>query len=527
MGAIKGLAAKVVGVLLMWIILILVCVLIVIFMCIASDTGAKFTFDASYKTWDNLRSIKIYVVLENWFVSSLNSMLLQFRERVIHSTEFRAVTLLIVVLATGLMGLAMVVGEQKITVKEFAMDVMVIFGSAAFLLSPQVGYYLDFLYNDVVAAASNWVIAVATEAIFNAMDITTVMLDKSNPTYGVMDMVAAIFFDETVATRIRTKLIGLLFAGYIHYVPVLSIVMFYAVFSTAGIFFAILAGKLTILLTLQFVPFFVMFASINDVKIKVSKNPHHKGKSFLWNLIDGGIIQPWIFLTLISIASGLMLYVFVLIPLNDLLTFTVYIYEYNGFLRPATQIPIFGDFIGVFVKTLPKAVGLNDNAMHLNLLQAILGIVVFRMSYPYVVAYVKSVALSANAAQGASRIFTENGGVFSSKNSVGFVTERVVGAPMAASEALGAFVINGGSPQAAAAVMKKKLDDMEKDADKKVSESGKKGGGKKDEEDDEKKQDEENSGNEEGKEGGQGNGESSSSEGGADGGADAGADGGG
>lgn len=518
MGALKGLVTKVVGILAMWIILMLICVIVIIFMCIAPDGDVKHTFDATYKTWDNARSIKIYSIVEGWFIIPLNEIFGQFRERVIYSTEFRLVVLLIVVLATGLMGLAMVVGEQKITVKEFAMDVIIIFGSAAFLLSPQVGYYMDFFYNDLIVAASNWAISVFTEAIFSLMDLN-VTLDKSNPTYSVMDMVAAIFFDETVAARVRTKLLGLLFAGYIHYVPVLVIVLFYAVLSTASIFFAILSGKLTIMLTLQFVPFFIMFASINDVKIKVSKNPKHSGKSFLWNLIDGGIIQPWIFLTLISFASGIMLYAFVLAALDDLLTFVVVMDEKNAGLRPLTYIPIFGELIRLFIKVLPKAVGLNAQHMHSTLLQAIFGVMLFRMTFPSVVSYVQSVALSANAGKAASKMFTENGGVFSSQNSIGFVNERIIGAPMAASETLGAAIMSGGSPSAIAGSAKKSMDKLEKDAKTENDTGGKskgpgqgKDGDENEKDSDDKQGDEENS--EEGTEGGDNaeGGEASSSE---------------
>jgi hypothetical protein len=429
---IKELLAPIVGgiilIILVWLIAIILCIFAIFIIWVSANSNAD-KFDATYRTWDNVKSIELFSVIEGWFMVPLRQTFDAFQKGVIFSSEFRFVLILIVVLEVCTMGLALLIGHDKLTVKDIGIDILITFGGAAILLSPNVMEYLNFCYG-LITGAESWALGIARNAILQMMQSSYYIDVSSNPTYAVMDMIAGTFFDPVIAKRVQTKMIGLLFAGYVHFVPVLAIVLFYCVLATFSVFLAILSAKLIVFFTLQLIPFFLLFSALNDAKVKVSKDLKAKGQSFLWTAIDVGIIQPSLFIIMISLVSNFLLYAFILSPLNDILTFTVYIHTENQWLESLTWIPIFGGFLELFIKKYPKAIGVNHDLLFQKIFFMIIGLIFFKNMFPMVCEMVKAVCIAAGGAVAGA--FTKNGGVFSAKNSVTGAVEQLGDAPVEA-----------------------------------------------------------------------------------------------
>lgn len=455
----------------LWIIAMLLCVF-VIFIVWAGSSVIPMRFDTTYKTWDNLQSIEFFSVMEGWFINPLQGMFANFQRSVVSSSEFRFVLLLIVVMEVCVMGLALLIGHDKLTVKDIGVDILITFGGAAMLLSPHFIDYFNFAYG-ILTGAEAWLMSIFRDGILQIMSSSSYINYGSNPTYTVMDMIASVLFDPVVAKRVQTKMMGLLFAGYIHFVPLLAIAFFYCIISAFSVFFAIIGAKIIVLFTLQFIPFFLLFSALNDAKVKVSKNLKSKAESFLWTAVNVGIIQPSLFIIIISFAANFLLFALVLSPLDDLLTFTVYMHIENAWIMPMGRIPIVGKFFLFFVKTYPKAISVNHNHMFTKLFNMIMGVFIFRQMFPMVSGAVSMLCTSSGNA--ATNLFTTaGGGVFSNKNEIGKVMEPIQSAPVSAVKAgaSGIMKVGGEAAKIASSLMggaNKGMQSNKDDKDKKTS----------------------------------------------------------
>ena len=63
-----------------------------------------------------------FMALEDYILGNLKSTLNSMRESIVKNELFRVTTVLVAVLATTLMGFTMIIGSQKLTVKEFMSD---------------------------------------------------------------------------------------------------------------------------------------------------------------------------------------------------------------------------------------------------------------------------------------------------------------------------------------------------------------------------------------------------------------------
>ena len=137
MGAINAWFAKLL--LKIKILAIIYCILLAV--CLIYAIIIYFTnkgFELSYQT---LTTNGVYLLkssyfqnFENAIFGNIQSVLSATRKAIVFNDTFRALTILVAVLAVVLMGFTILIGDQKITIKEFFMDVLLIFGSASILL---------------------------------------------------------------------------------------------------------------------------------------------------------------------------------------------------------------------------------------------------------------------------------------------------------------------------------------------------------------------------------------------------------
>lgn len=380
----------------------------------------------------------IYQFLEHYLLGEISSdgkpnggirkILYDLRHNVLFNLQFRTLAVMIAVLATALMGLSMLTGDQKITIKEFAMDVLVIFGTTGLLLSQNVEMYIDFFYGIITASAS-WIIDLSMNALFKvtAFKYADPGVGTVN-VYAPLDVVASMFFDSEIAPRVRIKLVGMLFGGpSFMYTPVMVLCMLYALIATINVFLAFVMAKVTILFALQVMPFLILFTAINDVKIKLTKGA--KSKSFLWNLIDVGIMKPWIYLALMSFAVGLLFYFLVLKNIEDIFNFSVYV-------TPSTfdwikKIPIIGKFLSTIIhNSFPRPSGLDHATTVMKLISLIFGLVAFKYAFDSLTQLVHALSFSLSEGGNMSAIFGNiskgKRGVYSKGNMVGGLVNPAV-----------------------------------------------------------------------------------------------------
>ncbi len=447
---------KILMLIIVWLILVVVCILI-LFVSIFTLKGQSGSFIASKETF----SVNGVIVLQKSVYQSFEFMLLgeptkyvkpingvcangsletgtgtckvnpqggvreilhNLRHNILFSLEFRTLAIIVAVLATALMGFSMLSGDQEITIKEFAMDILIIFGTTGLLLSPEVEKFIDFFYGIIIASA-DWIMDLTTSALFKVIKIQ--YADGSNAyaegnVYAPLDIVAGMFFDSEIGNRVRIKLLGLLFAGYIHYVPVIGICMVFALLATLNVFLAFMMAKITILFALQCVPFFILFAAINDVKIKFKKG---QSKSFLWALIEVGIIKPWLYLALMSFLAGLLFYSLVVQNIENILNFPVKLEQIKLF---GLAVPLVGDLLDTLLGLKKLVVyGLDHGDISKNLGLLIIGLIIFKKAFTTLTELINNLSFSSGESH-LTNLFSGNGGLYSDKNTVGAIVNPVV-----------------------------------------------------------------------------------------------------
>ncbi len=297
------------------------------------DKGVSITSNATL-----LDNIGIYVLQDSFFQKfenllffNIQSILSAMRKAIVFNNTFRALTILVAVLAVVLMGFTMLIGDQKITIKEFFMDILLIFGSASILLyydpalsvnpnaEVQPEKYITLLYN-FLQSISDFI----SKMLFGTVEGFMKIEYKDNTKvgyYAPIDVIASMFFDPKISYIFKMKLASLIFSPMFILVPLLLIILlYYLVPCVLSVFMAILLAKATIMFSIQFLPFFILFSSINDVKIKINKKA--RGMGLPMKLITEGIAQPMLFLALTSFLAGLLFYVFIITKIEGIFNFS-------------------------------------------------------------------------------------------------------------------------------------------------------------------------------------------------------------
>jgi hypothetical protein len=254
------------------------------------------------------------------------------RKAIVFNDIFRAIVILVAILAITLMGFTMLIGDQKITIKEFFSDILLIFGSASILLyydptlsadpsvQAQPEKYITLLYNFFQSISQFF-----STMLFSSVDgYMNIKYTDGSPVgyYAPLDVVTSLFTDKDVSERFKLKLAALILSPAFVFVPLVLIATLYFLLPCIlTVFIAILLAKVTIMFTLQFVPFFILFASINDVKIRISKKS--KGFNYLGKIIITGLAEPLVFLALTSFVAGFLFYIFVVVHISDIFDFSI------------------------------------------------------------------------------------------------------------------------------------------------------------------------------------------------------------
>ena len=410
---------------------------------IPSISAETFTTNGVY-----LINTSYFQILEDAIFGNLSSILAATRKAIVFNDTFRALTILVAVLAVVLMGFTMIIGDQKITIKEFFTDIILIFGSAGILLyyDPTLSVdpnavvqpekYITLLYN-FLQSISNFI----SKMLFSAVDGFMNIQYKDGTTvgyYAPIDVVASLFCDPDIAHRFKFKLAAVILSPMFFFVPILLFVLlWYLVPVVISVFIAILFAKATIMFAIQFLPFFILFSSINDVKIKVNKRA--KGMDLSMKLIIEGIVQPMLFLALASFIAAMLLYIFVIGHISDIFDFSIvstggtYIPECPTCVCPENEPDKIGSIacqkasaynnIQFFNNGLPRTVGLSYTEFLTALIWLWLGIVIFKDLFAKMTPIIQTIVSSASGGSAASDVFNNGGGIYNTdkdgKNSVG------------------------------------------------------------------------------------------------------------
>ncbi|MFT4967287.1 MAG: hypothetical protein ACI9CD_000286 [Candidatus Deianiraeaceae bacterium] len=315
-----------------------------------------------------------YMLLENLLFGTVYKTLSVLQKNILQNITFRTLVILIAVLATLLMGISMLTGDQKLTIKDMGTDIFIIFGTATLLLSPQAFFYLDFLYN-IITSFAKWIINVTMTALYNVTSMEYAK-DRNGPTniYRALDIVASIFFDPVVSARVRIKMTALMFTHAIFILPILIIIMVLLLFLTLEIFVNLLVAKFSILLALQVLPFFIMFSAVNDVKVKLTRKS--QSRSHLMTLIDVGIVKPWIYLALMGFITLLLFDTMVLRFLRDIFNFAVYVPGNTLFTNSGLWKEL--GLNNVIHDSIPTPMGIQINDIFIKVIFLVCGMALFK-----------------------------------------------------------------------------------------------------------------------------------------------------
>ncbi len=332
------------------------------------------TFSTGMQTFLPAYALKsTYMLLENLLFGTVYKALSVLQQNILQNITFRTLVIVIAVLATLLMGISMLTGDQKLTIKDMGTDIFIIFGTATLLLSPQAFFYLDFLYN-IVTSFAKWIINSTMSALYNATSMEYAG-ERNGPTniYRALDVVASIFFDPVVSARIRIKMTALMFTHAIFILPIIIIIMVLLLFLTLEIFVNLLVAKFSILLALQVLPFFIMFSAVNDVKVKLTRKS--QSRSHLMTLIDVGIMRPWIYLALMGFITLLLFETTVLRFLRDIFNFAVYISP-NTLFTNSGLWKLLG-FDRLLHDSIPTPAGIRINDIFIKVVGLVCGMALF------------------------------------------------------------------------------------------------------------------------------------------------------
>lgn len=424
----KKLGRKILVFILIWLLLIVVSVIIMVVLIFTLE-GQTGSFVASYQTFtvDNVIVLKasIFQNFENSLLENVNRILYDLRHNVLFSQEFRIIAVVIATLGVLLMGITMLTGQQEITVKEFASDLIIIFGTTGLLLSPLVEYYIDFFYG-IITALSDFMGKLFISGVFKSMAITYQDGTPAGNLYAPLDVVASMFFESEIANRVRLKMAALLFAGYIHYVPIIAICMLYALLLTLYVFIMFMIAKMTIIFALQCLPFFILYASINNVKIKFTKSGS-QSKKYLWLLIDVGIIKPWVYLTLMSFMAALLFYALILSNIENMFAFPVSLERMNFF---GSIIPLFGSLVDdILDLKRPLAHGIDYAYISEKLALLIAGVVIFKKAFMTLSELVGNLSFATGETALTGYLMKDGtnkgNGIFSSQNPIGGIINPI------------------------------------------------------------------------------------------------------
>jgi hypothetical protein len=431
--------------------------------CLVYAIVIYFTSDHIELSAETLTTNGVYVLKSSFFqkfedviFGNISSILSSIRKAIIFNNTFRALTILVAVLAVVLMGFTMLIGDQKITIKEFFFDILIIFGSASILLyyDPTLSVepnavvrpekYITLLYN-FLQSISNFI----SKMLFGTVsDVMKIQYQDGTVVgyYAPIDVVASLFFDDTIAFRFKIKLAALICSPVFIFIPLLLLVLlYYLVPCVLTVFIAILLAKTTIMFAIQFLPFFILFSSINDVKIKISKKA--KGMGLSMKLIVEGIAQPMLFLALTSFLAGFLLYIFVISNLNDIFNFRTVnrdVFQMPNFAEcfecdwlswdalwcaiklaiclaeNLLKMIVFAALNAVF-PPLNQAEGLSFDTFFWGLMKLWIGIVAFK----YTFGKISPIMVNLIGGSAASDLFTKGEGIYDTKkNSVGQLVQQ-------------------------------------------------------------------------------------------------------
>ena len=353
--------------------------------------------------------------VEDFLFGNIKSVLTTMRQGVVGSGVFRAAAIMVAILATVLMGFTMMIGEQKMTLKEFFVDILIIFGTTSILLSSDPDKYIMLFFN-FIQSISDFISKMLFTTTSGFMKIQYSDGTMVGP-YAPLDAVASIFLDPVIAYRVKIKLTTLMLSPAFLYVPFVVIVLtYYLIPCILNVFIAILLAKVTIIFALQFLPFFLLFSSINDVKIKINKKA--KGLNFTMKLINQGILQPMLLLSIISFVAGLLFYILVIPYIDDIFHFAVSTKAL--FDMPAewwiaclalAMIPLLIQ-LSYLLPDVLVPVDLNYGDYMKGPILLLIGIVVFKKLFEQVTPAITSLVSVGGASSAASDIFTKGGGIF-------------------------------------------------------------------------------------------------------------------
>lgn len=435
--------------LLLYLVLFVVCLIMCVIIYFSTDNRKELINGPTFFTTDKFGNkvfrgqTVFYQNLENTIIGGMRETLSEMRTNILHNNNFRMMAVMICVVAMVLMGFSMFTGEHKITVKEFTLDIFIIFGSASLLLSDDVEMYINFFYMAIVDI-SGWLTMTFNKMIFSVSNIELLKADSPDVNiYLPLDVIASMIFDPDVSRVIKIKLASLMFSGYCYIVPIICMIILYLFWTTVTVFLAFLIAKVMILFSLQILPFFILFAAVNDVKIKFTLKG--KSQSFLWSLINNGIIKSWVFLAMMSAITSVLYYVLIINNLEDIFNFNSIsndssdIIEQNVTNMPDPEVIDDKEFTeqdqvttGDVKKNLgenavgltPKTIGFDSPSTTKKILYLILGVMGFKKIYGYMSELVNSISFEAGEGM-LGKLFTGAGGIFAKGNMAGDLTHGV------------------------------------------------------------------------------------------------------
>ena len=446
-----ALLLKIKIIIIIYCILLAICLVYAIVIYFSSDnvelSSQTFTTNGVY-----LLESSFFQKFENVLFGNIQAMLSATRKAIVFNDTFRALTILVTVLAVVLMGFTMLIGDQQITIREFFKDIVLIFGSAAILLyyDPTLSVdpnavmqpekYITLLYN-FLQSISDFISKMLFSTVNGFMNIQY----KDGTTvgyYAPIDVIASMFFDPEISYRVKLKIAALILSPMFIFIPLLLIIILrYLVPCVLSVFIAILLAKSTIMFALQFLPFFILFSSINDVNIKINKKA--KGMDLSMKLIIEGIAQPMLFLALISFLAGFLFYIFVISNISDVFNFSITNrdalqanYEdcaslefcmwpfgcvdipYDLFCIVRNSLRWF--FYTTMNSILPPITGprnLSYQTFFVGLIQLWIGIIIFKKLF----AKISPIMVNLVGGSAATNVFTKGGGegIYDAKNDVG------------------------------------------------------------------------------------------------------------
>ncbi len=369
--------------------------------------------------------------IENNLFGNIQAVLSNTRKAIVFNEIFRATAILVSVLAVTLMGFTMLIGDQKITIKEFFWDIFLIFGSTSILLyydptlsvdpnapaSPEK--YITLIYNFLLSI-SNFI----SETLFSTVKGMNISYKDHTPVgyYAPLDVVSSLFTDSEISWRFLVKFGALMLSEVFVLVPLIIIVCAYFLIPVVlTTFVAILLAKVTIMFALQFLPFFILFSSINDVNVKINKQS--KGLDFTTKLITQGIVEPLMFLALTTFVVGFLMKILIVDNINEILSFSVMSVD---LLEPLdcqwwnVVCHAKNLFFKAFNVLLPKVAVARDISMakfFSGTMQLFVGIFAFKQLYPEISSIMQNLMSRApGTGSAASGIFESGGGLYEKKN---------------------------------------------------------------------------------------------------------------